>query len=547
MNLIKRFVWAASKTAYTYTGTLCGALVSPRVSGYVQTKVISRYPARPIGRARLGSYRALSRTAVDGCVLEGQLPGAWAKFALPKGLPVPGGERRLAIENEPHFVDDFDGVIEAGYGKGTKTLLSNETVMVKIKGKTFASRINYHFHDADVAGPHYDLVVEGLPEGTEKFEIHIPRGEYKGRYAFNTTPKGIVIVPMCDQSVLHEKPAYRLKPESFMADVDAEPGRYAVERKVDGSLGNLRIHKNRGVFRSHRESGQAYYDRLPGLEFLDNKSRLATHRYYFRGPDQQGTVLQGELMHADGASRVSGILNAHPERAQSTQKNRGNVTYQAWDIKALRGRSVEHLPYGERRALLEEVIADIRRYNKHYEIVERAPAGQAQAFYERVVSDPRGLPYSEGVVVKDLADPSGATWFKIKNQDLEDFLIVSMHSSEPGTKYDGSVAWMVVEDPISGHQAKVGSFAVSDFDRQWMYDHRDELTGAMVKVRVMEKTTAGAPRAGTFDSFHPDPRYGKVGTELDLYTYSDSLAGSEGESEAQAMMYRLKSAAGWRR
>ena len=32
--------------------------------------------------------------------------------------------------------------------------------------------------------------------------------------------------------------------------------------------------------------------------------------------------------------------------------------------------------------------------------------------YDRVVSDRRGLPYSEGIVVKDINDPVGAAWYK---------------------------------------------------------------------------------------------------------------------------------------
>ena len=47
------------------------------------------------------------------------------------------------------------------------------------------------------------------------------------------------------------------------------------------------------------------------------------------------------------------------------------------------------------------------------------PSGRVPAvFYDRVVSDRRGLPYSEGVVVKDNNDPAGAAWYKVKQSDL---------------------------------------------------------------------------------------------------------------------------------
>lgn len=100
---------------------------------------------------------------VDGGIVGGVVPPrAGAKYAVPKGLPKPG-ERALAIENEPHLADGFNGEITAGYGKGTKTLLLDERVPIKIGTKMFLSRVNYHCHDAERTGPHYDLVVEGVP------------------------------------------------------------------------------------------------------------------------------------------------------------------------------------------------------------------------------------------------------------------------------------------------------------------------------------------------------------------------------------------------
>ena len=57
-----------------------------------------------------------SKRSTDGAVLFGTSPAAGAKYALPKGLPG-AGQRTLAIENEPHELTGFNGVIESGYGK----------------------------------------------------------------------------------------------------------------------------------------------------------------------------------------------------------------------------------------------------------------------------------------------------------------------------------------------------------------------------------------------------------------------------------------------
>ena len=132
------------------------------------------------------------------------------------------------------------------------------------------------------------------------------------------------------------------------------------------------------------------------------------------------------------------------------------------------------------------------------------PADGAPAvFYDRVVSDRRGLPYSEGVVVKDNHDPTGAAWFKVKTSDLEDFELVQVLPGKRG-KFATSAGAVEVRDPATGTTSKVGSFKVNDQTRQYIYDHREELKGATVRIEVMEKNPSGTQRAGRFVDFHPD-------------------------------------------
>ena len=54
----------------------------------------------------------------------------------------------------------------------------------------------------------------------------------------------------------------------------------------------------------------------------------------------------------------------------------------------------------------------------------------------------------------------------------------------------------------------MGSFKVNDQIRQFIYDHRDELAGATVRIEVMEKNPSGTQRAGRFVDFHPDKNHG---------------------------------------
>ena len=50
---------------------------------------------------------------VDGALLAGPRTGKeYAKFTLKKGLPTDQRPRSLAVENQPHSVDAFNGVIQ---------------------------------------------------------------------------------------------------------------------------------------------------------------------------------------------------------------------------------------------------------------------------------------------------------------------------------------------------------------------------------------------------------------------------------------------------
>ena len=537
MGLFRAVAQALAMTALDRAGDLLGLVAMPKLAQ-------SLPPVGHSGSPWIAS-KFMAEKTVDGAILFGSAPRSGAKYALPKGLPK-AGQRTLAVENEPHTLEGFDGVIESGYGKGRKSLLFTGRVPVKRGSETSLKQVEYHVHDADVAGLHYDLAIEGLPEGTEQFEINFPSGEYKGRYAFVKTDKGMIVVPMKDRSIVLPKPDYKLKDVSFLQDVvAANPQDYVLERKVDGSLTNVVIETDRAYWRSHRETASAYTDKLPALEFLRNRSPFSSLRAVDPHPKLSGTILKGELVHQDGVSRVSGILNSHPEKAQMMQAKRGPVQFEGWDIVKLRGRDVSHLPAWKRRILLEETVKEIRRYNPNWRVVDQYTGTDPVGFYNSVINDPRGLPYAEGVVVKRATDPAGEVWFKVKNRDFEDFVVIDILPSK-GLKYAQSTAVMVVQDPVTGGVGEVGSFAISDAERQWIWDHRSELVGAVAKVSVMEKTPAGAPRAGVFHGWHGDPRYGGMGSEMALAMYSESLAGGDPE-EAQRMLYRMKSSAGWRR
>ena len=302
-----------------------------------------------LGTGQLALNRALQKKAVDGALLAGLRTGKeYAEFTLKKSLPTDQRPRTLAVENVPHSVDDFDGVIKEGYGKGEKRLIYSGTGVIKVGGSRQLGKINVHAHDAERAGFHYDFVAEGIDPHTKSFEVNIPNSVLKGRYAFRQAfeKNRYLIVRLKDNSVLVAKPDIHLKPPEFLKTLSDSTRPVSVEWKDDGSLANVAINNLRAVYRSHRPEGEPYYDKLPAIEGVSNRSPVWLARKLFPGPEQEGTVLQGELHHADGAARVGGILNALPEKSIRIQQERGPVEFYAWDIAKFKGRDVSQMPYG---------------------------------------------------------------------------------------------------------------------------------------------------------------------------------------------------------
>ena len=160
-------------------------------------------------------------------------------------------------------------------------------------------------------------------------------------------------------------------------------------------------------------------------------------------------------------------------------------------------RATRYSETGRIRALL-------RSSSNRIQVVDEMPADGAPAvFYDRVVSDRRGLPYSEGVVVKDNHDPTGTTWFKVKARPDFDWEIAPDGIVPGSGKYAGSAGAIRVQHPETGARSELGSLAISDAERLWIWQHRTELEGhAVAKFEAMEITEAGAVRAGIFTGLH---------------------------------------------
>ena len=248
MNPLTNLVLSVGETLVHEAGRLLFGVALGKAKDLLDTPEL-------IGTRQLALNRALQRKAVDGALLAGPRTGKeYAKFTLKKGLPTDQRPRTLAVENQPHSVDDFNGVIKEGYGKGEKRLIYSGTGVIKVGGSCQLGKINVHEHAAEKAGFHYDFVAEGVDPHPESFEVNIANGVLKGRYAFRQAfeKNRYLVVRLKDESVLVAKPDIHLKPPAFLNTLSKSDRPVSVEWKDDGSLANVAIHNLRAVYRSHR-------------------------------------------------------------------------------------------------------------------------------------------------------------------------------------------------------------------------------------------------------------------------------------------------------
>ena len=186
------------------------------------------------------------------------------------------------------------------------------------------------------------------------------------------------------------------------------------------------------------------------------------------------------------------------------------------------------LPLRERRALWEEMVEEIRIFNPNWHAVETPQEGETlTSFYDRVVGDRRGLPYSEGVVVKKNSSLRGDPWPKVKDTDTHDFTIVEILPGDG--KFAGTMGFLVIENPETGARGKCGSFAIPDGERDWIWEHRDLLEGQVGEFQAQDVTKRGVLRAPVFKRFHPSK------SEAGLLMYAETLD----PERPMEMKYRL--------
>ena len=356
--------------------------------------------------------------------------GVLASWAVPKGMPEAPGENRFAAHTEDHPIEylDFEGEIPAGqYGAG-KMLVWDRGTYECLKWEPRKVEVRLHGERLDAR---YALFPIEQGERPKDWMVH--RMDPASDPAREPMPSRIV--PMLARA--GELPAdergwaFEVKWDGVRAILYSEPGELRLESR------NLN-----DITRSY-----------PELRALGDA--LGSH----------AAVLDGEIVafDADGRpsfERLQARMHLTAKAQVARQAKESPVTYMAFDLLWLDGRSLIALPYEQRRARLAELELDGPRWQTPEHVVGHGAALLA-------ATAEQGL---EGVLAKRLDstyEPGRRArgWVKVKTVARQE-LVVGGWLPGKGKRLDGIGALLVGVYEDDGKLRYVGRVGTGFSDRE---------------------------------------------------------------------------------
>jgi bifunctional non-homologous end joining protein LigD len=315
--------------------------------------------------------------------------GVLVSWAVPRGLPIETGERRLAVHTEDHPMEyaDFEGWIPEGhYGAGEVKVYDRGTY-------------------------------EALEWKDDKVTFRLHGQRHRGEYHLVETKQGWLV--FLSKSSAHLQPQRPPVMTPMLAEAGHEPfddPGWWFEPKLDGirTLAYVSTEGTRLISRTGKDQTERYPE-------LANLARFV---------NALQAVIDGEIVAADQKGRPSfGLLqqrmNLSGEREIERARRKIPVTLFAFDILWLDDRNLTEEPLEERRRFLEDVLTETGPM--HLSVIAdqagRAFFDQAKSLgLEGIVAKRKGTPYLPGRRSKD--------WRKIKAVNRQDCVILGW---TPGT------------------------------------------------------------------------------------------------------------------
>jgi bifunctional non-homologous end joining protein LigD len=315
--------------------------------------------------------------------------GVLVSWAVPRGLPIETGERRLAVHTEDHPMEyaDFEGWIPEGhYGAGEVKIFDRGTY-------------------------------EALEWKDDKVTFRLHGQRHRGEYHLVETNQGWLV--FLSKASAHLQPERPPEMTPMLAEAGHEPfddPRWWFEPKLDG-IRTLAYVSTEGTRLTSR-TGKDQTDRYPELA---NLARFV---------NALQAVIDGEIVAADEGGRPSfgrlqQRMNLSGERDIERARRKIPVTLFAFDLLWLDGADLTKEPLEERRRLLEGIVTETGPLHLSVIVDERGRSlfdGAKSLGFEGIVGKRKGTPYIPGRRSKD--------WRKIKAVNRQDCVILGW---TPGT------------------------------------------------------------------------------------------------------------------
>ncbi len=418
--------------------------------------------------------------------------GALASWALPRGIPQDPKRNRLAVRTEDHPLEylSFEGEIPAGeYGGGTVSIWDRGTYEAE------------KFRDDEVI-----------------FTLFGDR--VRGRYALFATDGDNWMIHRMDPPADPEREPMpdRVKPMlAVLSSLPRDEERWAFEIKWDGV---------RAI--AYCDGGQL---RLQSRNLRDITAGYPELREMAAQLGSREAVLDGEVVAFDQQGRPSferlqGRMNLASESAVRRRMGDIPVTYLAFDLLYLDGRSLLDAPYAERRSRLRELRLDGPSWQTPGE-----HRGEGRRLLE--LSAAQGL---EGLVAKRLdsrylVGRRSRAWLKVKNTLRQDLviggwlpgrgrrsqtlgaLLVGYHDEGGALRYAGRVGSGLTEAELGRLIAALGPLRRTDSPFEGRQPPRESIfvePRLVAAVEFREWTRARTLRAPVFKALRTDADPGSV-------------------------------------
>jgi bifunctional non-homologous end joining protein LigD len=387
-----------------------------------------------------------------------EMDGTLKSWAVPKGIPLIKGEKRLAVhvEDHPLAYADFEGTIPKGqYGGGTvmvwdfgtfefserypeKTLESGQLHIVlhgkKLEGEWGLVRLKSEENQwllikagSDAKPISKELDDTSALSNKTMAEIAQTDATWESRPARNKKKRslfgGRVVMPKFVEPM-------QAKPVS-----KPPPGDWSYELKFDGyrALALKGGNEVRLLSRNEKDLGKKFYPVVDAVAELDCRD----------------AILDGEIVALDDSGRPSF------QHLQAFEKgeDRPPLFYYVFDLLQLDGEDLRARPLSERKALLKELVEDgpeTLRYSVPFDVDLEELLEKARSFgLEGLLGKQIGSRYESG--------KRTGTWIKLKLVSDQEFVIGGYTPAGGGRKYFGAIIVGYFVGTELHFAAKVGS------------------------------------------------------------------------------------------